>query len=342
MKARSVWSLPVACAFAILLAAYASPSRAQSVDFTGKTITIYSGGGGYSIYSRTLGPHLSKRLTGQPPVIVKEMPGAGSHVASNYIYEIARKDGTEIASVGGSAATVQLFKTPGIRFDPRRFIWIGSISNEVGVVAAGIKSPVKSIKDVFERKMIVGGGGPTSGNVLFPTLANGLLGTKFEIIRGYKNSEEIALAIERGEVEGVMSWNYSSIRSGHPDWLRDKKITILLQLALVGHPNLEGVPLITDLAKTDEQKAALNLIFATQSMARPYIAPPGTPPEIASALRRAFDDAVADPAFRQEATSRGLDVNGSMSGQQIEAMVKSLYATPETVIAKVNELMNVR
>lgn len=335
-------ALSLTCACAILVQAGASAPRAQAVDFTGKTITIFSGGGGYSLYSRTLGPHFSKRLPGQPSVIVKEMPGAGSHVASNYIYEIARKDGTEIAAVGGSAATVQLMKTPGIRFDPRRFVWIGSISNEVGVVASWSKSPIKSIHDVFERKMVVGGGGPTSGNVLFPTLANGLLGTKFEIIRGYKNSEEIALAIERGEVEGVMSWNYSSIRGGRPDWLRDKKINILLQLALTGHPDLEGVPLIIDLAKTDEQRAALNMIFATQSMARPYIAPPGTPEEVASVLRKAFDETVADPEFRQEAQKRGLDVNAPMTGQQIEAMVAALYATPEPVVTKVNELMNAR
>lgn len=342
MGVNKLWLLPLICACAIFTDASGSAPRAQTVDFTGKTISIFSGGGGYSLYSRTLGPHFGKRLPGQPNVIVKEMPGAGSHVASNYIYEIARKDGTEIAAVGGSAATVQLMKTPGIRFDPRRFLWIGSISNEVGVVAAWSMSPIKSIHDVFERKMLVGGGGPTSGNVLFPTLTNGLLGTKFEIIRGYKNSEEIALAIERGEVDGVMSWNYSSIRGGRPEWLRDKKITILLQLALVGHPDLTGVPLITDLARTGEQQAALNMIFATQSMARPYIAPPGTSAEVASVLRKAFDEAVADPEFRREAEKRGLDVNAPMTGQQIEEMVKGLYATPGPVVAKVIELLNTR
>ncbi|MFN3889540.1 MAG: Bug family tripartite tricarboxylate transporter substrate binding protein [Beijerinckiaceae bacterium] len=327
------------CAIALTAGSAAS---AQAVDFAGKTITIFSGGGGYSIYSRTLAPYFAKQLPGQPTIIIKELPGAGSHIASNYIYEIARKDGTEIAAVGGSAATVQLFKTPGIRFDPRRFVWLGSVSNEVGVVASGRHSPVKKIGDVFERKMIVGGGGPTSGNTLFPTLANGLLGTRFEIIRGYKNSEEIALAIERGEVEGVMSWNYSSIRAGRPDWLRDGKITILLQLALTGHPNLKGVPLITDLAKNEEQRAALRLIFATQSMARPYIAPPGTPDNIAAVLRKAFDLAVADADFRAEAEKRGLDVNESMTGAQIDALIAQLYATPEAVVTRVNELMNLR
>jgi tripartite-type tricarboxylate transporter receptor subunit TctC len=333
---------PAAHALGLCVGLIASPAMAQSVDYSGKTISILAGGGGYSLYSRTLAPYLSKRLPGQPTVIVKEMPGAGTHVASNYLYEVARKDGTEIGAVSGSTATVQLFKTPGIRFDPRKFVWLGSISNEVGVVAAGEKSSVRSIEDTFQRKMVVGGGGPTSGNVLFPTLSNGLLGTKFEIIRGYKGSDEIALAIERGEVEGVMSWNYSSIRAGHPDWLRDKKITILLQLALTGHPALQGVPLISDLAKTEEQKAAIRLIFATQSMARPYIAPPDMPAPVTAALRKAFDEVMADPEFRDEAQKRGLDVNSPMSGREIEALLGQLYATPEAVVAKVNELMAVR
>lgn len=332
----------LACALAATLDAQRSAALAQTADFTGKTISIYTGGGGYSLYSRTLAPYLGKRLPGEPTVIVKEMPGAGSHVAANYIYEVARKDGTDLASVSGSTATVQLFKTPGIRFDPRRFVWLGSVSNEVSVVAAGEKSSIRSIEDTFQRKMIVGGGGPTSGNVLFPTLANGLLGTRFEVIRGYKGSEEIALAMERGEVEGVMSWNYSSIRSGHPDWLRDKKINIILQLALEGHPNLAGVPLIIDLARTDEQKSAIRLIFATQNMARPYIAPPGTPAHVTALMRKAFDGAVADPEFRNEAERRGLDVNAPMTGEQIDAMIAQLYATPEAVVVKVNDLMNVR
>jgi tripartite-type tricarboxylate transporter receptor subunit TctC len=328
---------------ACALTAFAGQSSlAQEIDYAGKTISIYSGGGGYSLYSRTLAPYLGKRLPGQPSVIVKEMPGAGSHVAANYLYEVARKDGTDLGSVSGSTATVQLFKTPGIRFDPRKFVWLGSISNEVSVVAAGEKSSIRSIQDAFERKMIVGGGGPTSGNVLFPTLANGLLGTKFEVIRGYKGSDEIALAMERGEVEGVMSWNYSSIRAAHPDWIRDKKITIILQLALQGHPALQGVPVIMDLARTQEQSSAIRLIFATQNMARPYIAPPETPARVTSLLRKAFDDTTADSEFRAEAERRGLDVNGAMTGPDIEALIAQLYATPPDVVAKVNDLMNMR
>jgi tripartite-type tricarboxylate transporter receptor subunit TctC len=330
------------CALLTLAFAAGTSAFAQDVTFAGKTISVYAAGGGYSLYARTLAMHIGKRLPGDPTVIVKELPGAGTLMSANYIYEAAKKDGTEIAAVGGSVATVQLYKTPGIRFDPRNFVWLGSISSEVGVAAATDRSGITSIQQVLDRKMLVGGSGPSSGNVVFPTLSNGVLGTKFEIVRGYKGSEEIALAMERGEVEGVMSWNWSSIKSARSDWVRDGKIKILLQLALSGHPELKGVPLIADLAKTDEQKAAVELVFASQGMARPYILPPGTPKPIIAIWRKAFADMLADPAFEADLKKLNLDFESPMNGPQVEAMIARLYATPEDVLNKVNGLMAVK
>ena len=330
------------CAFFALTFAAATSAVAQDINYAGKTISVYAAGGGYSLYARTLAMHIGKRLPGEPTVIVKELPGAGTLMSANYIYEAAKKDGTEIAAVGGSVATVQLYKTPGIRFDPRNFVWLGSISSEVGVAAATDKSGITSIQQVLERKMLVGGSGPSSGNVVFPTISNGLLGTKFEIVRGYKGSEEIALAMERGEVDGVMSWNWSSIKSARSDWVRDGKIKILLQLALAGHPELKGVPLIADLAKTPEQKAAIELVFASQGMARPYILPPGTPQPIITMWRKAFADMLADPAFEADLKKLNLDFDNPMSGPQVEAMIARLYATPEDVLNKVNGLMAIK
>ena len=327
--------------FAVAFSA-ATAAVAQDINYAGKTISIYAAGGGYSLYARTLAMHIGKRLPGDPPVVIKELPGAGTLMSANYIYEAARKDGTEIAAVGGSVATVQLYKTPGIRFDPRNFVWLGSISSEVGVAAATDKSGITSIQQALERKMLVGGSGPSSGNVVFPTITNGLLGTKFEIVRGYKGSEEIALAMERGEVDGVMSWNWSSIKSARSDWVRDGKIKILLQLALAGHPELKGVPLIADLAKTAEQKAAIELVFASQGMARPYILPPGTPQPIITLWRKAFADTLADPAFEADLKKLNLDFDNPMSGPEVEAMIARLYATPEDVLNKVNGLMAIK
>lgn len=328
--------------FALALAAAPLAARAQEPNFAGKTISFYAPGGGYSLYARALAMHIGKRLPGEPTLIVKELPGAGTLMSANYIYEAAKKDGTEVGAGGGSVATVQLYKTPGIRFDPRRFVWVGSAASEVGVIAATDKSGIKSIEETFTRKMLVGGSGPSSGNVVFPTIANGLLGTKFDIVRGYKGSEEIALAMERGEVEGVASWNWSSIKAARMDWVRDGKIKILLQLALSGHPELTGVPVITDLAKNDEQRAALQLVFATQNMARPYVLPPGTPPQIAAVWRKAFSETIADPAYQADLQKLNLDNAGPMSGAEVDALVAKLYATPETVLSKVNGLMEIK
>lgn len=323
-----------------IFAAALQPASAQGVDYTGKNITIFSGGGGYSVYARLLGQHLGPRLPGAPSVIVKELPGAGTLMVASYLYEAARVDGTEIGLVGGATATAQLFKVPNVRFDPRQFAWIGSIASDVGVVAVAGRSPVKSIKDVFANKMLVGGGGPTSGNVIFPTVTNRLLGTKFEIIRGYKSSEQIALAIERGEVEGVMSWNYSSLSTTHLDRVQDGSIRILLQLALTGHPDLAGIPLVTELARTPEEREILELVFASQTMARPIIAPPKTSAPALAALRKAFGEVLADGKFRDEAKRLHLETDNPMTGDEVQALMARLYSSRPEVVARVNQLMD--
>ncbi|MDH7794876.1 MULTISPECIES: tripartite tricarboxylate transporter substrate-binding protein [unclassified Beijerinckia] len=328
-----VLSLVSLCLFA------ASAQAAEEPNFAGKTISIYASGGGYALYARVLAAHIGKRLPGTPSVIIRELPGAGTLMSANYIAEAARKDGTEIGAVGGSIATVQLYKVPNVRFDPRRLIWLASLASEVGVVAVTAKSGVSSIQDAFSRKVLVGGGGPTSGNIVFPSILNGLLGTRFEIVRGYKSSEDIALAMERGEVEGVASWNWSSIKASRLNWVKSGQIKILLQLALTGHPDLEGIRLVTDLAKTDEQRSAIQLVFSSQDIARPYIAPPGTPAKIVDLWRRAFQETMADPAFTADLTKMNLDSTGAMSGPQVDALIEKLYATSPTVLSEVNGWM---
>ena len=246
---------------------------AQAADyFQGKTINLIFGGGeggGYDGYARFLSAHYGRLIAGNPRILVRGAPGAGTLAAANYIYEVAAPDGTNIGTVGGGTATAELFKTPGIRFDPRKFIWLGSLTSDVSVGVSWHASPIKTIQDTFERQLIVGGGGPTSGNVLFPVVLNKLLGTMFKIITGYKSSAEAFLAVERGEVEGIMSWNYSSIRAAHYDLVRDHKLNLLVQFALKKHNDLPDVPLVTDLAKSQEDREILNLIFSRQEMGRP-------------------------------------------------------------------------
>jgi tripartite-type tricarboxylate transporter receptor subunit TctC len=271
---------------------------------------------------------------------VQGVPGAGTLAAASYTAEVAPKDGTFIGIASGNTATVKLFKTPNIRFDPSEFVWIGSISSEVAAVIAWHTTGVTSIEDVKKRKFIVGGGGATSGNVISPTVMNRMFGTQFDIIHGYKSSREAMLAVERGELDGVASWNYSSIKAAHGDMLRDGKIKILLQLALSKHPDLPSVPLITDLARTEEERSILELIFAPQEMGRPLFAPPGTPSNVANVLRRAFDATLADPVFKADAEKLNIDINNPMTGEQVHALIGRMHDQPDALVEKAIALTN--
>ena len=324
-----------------LLGLSLAPAIAADDYFKGKTINVVIGGGagdGYDIYSRFLIPHLSRHLPGNPRIIPQNMPGAGTLVAANFMYEIAPADGTAIGTVGGGTATAHLFKTPGVRVDPRNYNWIGSMNSEVGLVLAWKDTPFRTFKDVREREFVVGGSGPTSGNVMFPLLQNRVVGAKYKIIPGYRSTGDIALAMERGEVQGTSSYHYSSMITTKPHWIRDKQVYPLAQLSLIKHPLFPDVPNVQDLARNDEELQILNLIFARQSMGRPYMLPPKTPANVVAMMRTAFNAAMKDPELVAEAEKRVLDLTLPMTGEEIHRLIDSLYAYPAAVIDKAIEV----
>ena len=305
--------------------------------FRGKTINIVVGAGsgdGYDLYSRLLSEYMGRHIPGEPRFMIQNMPGAGSLRATNFIWEVAPKDGTYFGSVGGGTATAGLLDTTNARFDARRFEWIGSMNSEVGLVLSWATSPFRTIDDVMQHDFIVGGGGPTSGNVVFPSVLNEVVGSKFKVIVGYKGTGEIAMAVERGELNGTASYHYSSIIGRNPDWLQKKQVNVLLQLSLRKHPLFPDVPLVTDLAQNEEQRAILNLVFARQEMGRPFMLPPQTPPAIVALLRRAFDATMRDPALLAEAERRKMDLNQPMSGEEIHALIDRLYLSSPAIIEK--------
>jgi tripartite-type tricarboxylate transporter receptor subunit TctC len=308
-------------------------------DFKGRTITIYAGGepGGYDVHARLLMKHYPRHIPDNPAMALKQMPGAGTLRAANYLYEAAPKDGTAIGAAGGDMAAAALLKAKGARFDPRRFVWIGSMTSEVGLVLAWSAVPVRTIEDVFHRELLVGGCGPASGDIVFPTVMNAVLGTRFRIIPGYESAADVALAIERREIEGTANGRYSAIAARHPDWLAAGKVRVLLQDSLRPHRRYPDVPVVGDLAKTDEQRAILDLVFSRQEMGRPFMLPPGTPPAIGAALRRAFDATMADPALLAEAAVAKLDLDNPMTGGDIDALIARLYAIPPDAVAKARE-----
>jgi len=316
-----------------------SIARAQSpADFyKGRTVDFYIGysvGGGYDLYARTIGRHLGKHIPGNPTVVMKNMEGAGSLRLANWMFRVAPKDGSVIATIGRGTGFDPILGQKGATFDGTKFTWIGSANNEVSVcVAWNATSGVTKFDDLFGKEMTVGGTSMSADTDQFPRILNGVLGTKMKIVSGYPGGNDVVLAMERGEVKGRCGWSWSSVISTHKAWLDEKKMTVLAQLALQKHPDLPDVPLITDLAKNDEQKQILRLIFARQVMGRPYFAPPGIPADRAEALRKAFMETMQDKDFLADAEKAQLEIT-PVSGEEVQKLVSEVYATPPEIAKK--------
>lgn len=320
-----------------------APAPGDSVEdfYRGKTIELivgYSAGGGYDRYARTLARHMGKHIPGNPVIVVKNMPGAGSLVAANHLFVAAPKDGAVFGTFNRTIPTEPLLASnEGIDFKATKFNWIGSLNNEVSVCVSWHTSAVKTLKDLSSAELTVGAAGnQQSGSYRYSQFLNNIFGAKIKVVTGYPGSSELLLAMERSEVEGNCSWSWSNAKSKKPDWIRDRKVNILMQMALRKHPDLPDVPLIMDLAKTEEQRQMLTLLFSAQTMGRPFAAPPGVPEERVQALRDAFQATTKDPEFLAEAKKGKLEIN-PVSGKEIDELLRAVYATPENVIAMTRE-----
>jgi tripartite-type tricarboxylate transporter receptor subunit TctC len=330
----------IACAAATLsLLALAPAERALAqpgADFyRGKTISMligYTSGGGYDLYARVLSRHMGKHIPGNPQIVPQNMTGAGSLRLANFLYNVAPKDGTTIGMFGRGLAAEPLIGGSATQFDARKFTWLGSGSDQVSLCATWHTSAVKSWKDMLATPFTVGGEGSGSDPDLFAAMIRSLFGVKVRLVSGYPGGAEINLAMERGEVDGRCGWSWSSIKITKPEWLADKKINLLLQMALQKSRELPDVPLIMDVAQNERDRQILKLVLARQQMGWPFTAPPDLPPERAQALRKAFGDTMKDADFLAEAKQRRLDVN-PMSGAEIDKLIGELYATPADVIA---------
>jgi tripartite-type tricarboxylate transporter receptor subunit TctC len=327
----------------VLLAATVSGAAAQSVaDFyKGRSVDLYIGysvGGAYDLYARYLARHMGKHIPGNPTVVPKNMEGAGSLRLANWLYNIGPKDGTAIGTIGRGTGFDVLLGNMKAQFDATRFNWIGSANNEVSVCVAWHTSGITRFEDMLTRPLIVGGTSSSADTDQFPKITNGVLGTKMKVITGYPGGNEVGLAMERGEVQGRCGWSWSSVKSTHQKWLNEKRFAILVQLALKKHPDLPDVPLIVDLAKTDEQRKILELIFARQVMGRPFVAPPGVPRDRVEALRKAFMDTMNDKEFLADAEKAQLEIT-PVPGDQLEQLVRDLFATPPEIAKKASAML---
>ncbi len=327
----------ILCGLALALAAL----PASAADFyKGKTVTVITStgvGGSYDRIARTIARHMPKHLAGTPVMIVQNMPGGGNVLATNYMYNVAPKDGTAIATINNAIPLHQVADGRGVRFDARKFNWLGSTGNSNSITIARSDAGVKSIQDVMKKEVILGGTGPASSIVIFPAVMNHLLDTKFKIVTGYKSSSAVDIAFERGEVQ-ARSGSYGSLVSQHSDWIRDKKIVFLVQVGGKREKTLPGVPLLTELARNDDERRVLKLISSPIALGRPYLAPPGLPAERVAELRTAFAATMKDKGFLAEIDKQHLDLD-PMTADEVAEIVNDTINAPPALVAKAKAAM---
>ena len=340
MKTRS---LAVAgLALLALPLAFADRAAAQSVDFKGKQIRMIIGfgpGGGYDQYARVLIRHMDRHIPGNPTFVAQNMPGAGTIVAANTIYVNSPKDGTVMGIIARDTPIQPLTGGTGAQFEATKFSWIGSANNEVSVCVSWAKTGIARYADLKTRGMIVGGTGEGADTDSFPKAMNRVLGTKMKLVTGYPGGNEIMLAMERGEVDGRCGYSWSSAVSTHGDWIRDKKMNVLVQIATQKHRDLPNVPLITELADNAEDKQVLEFVFSGQVWGRPFLAPPGVPADRVQALQDRFMAVTRDPAFIAEANKLKLEIN-PVPGPELARLIAVQHQRPPQVIKRAKEATN--
>ena len=329
LTAASAMALGLACAHV---------GRAdETAEFYGaKSLNVIEGfnvGGGADLYARLIARHLGQHIAGHPAIIVHNMPGAGSMAAANHVFHVSPRDGSEIGLFAGNIAVDPVIGGVPSQYDSRKFNWIGAPAAESDVCLASKGAPFLTFDDVFKRDMVTGAAGTSTYD--FPVVLNSLLGTRFKVVKGYNGTSALRLALERGEIEGICGVGLDSL---HSLGLTEDKINILVQTSLTNDPRLANIPLVSDYAKSEEDRQVMQLIFGWLVMDRPLAAPPGTPAQRVAALRDGFDATMDDPEFKADLVKSGLSLS-PMTGRQIASFVDAAYRTPPAVARRAAQLL---
>jgi tripartite-type tricarboxylate transporter receptor subunit TctC len=315
--------------------------QTKAQDTIDRPVTIYvagTAGGGIDLYARLVSRHIGRHIPGKPAVTVQVMPGAGGIRAANYLAEQAPRDGTAMTTFAGGPILEPLIGARNPGYDMSSFTWIGAITKDMGLCIAWGTTPFQTIDDVKRQQMVVAGTGAGSETDTWPIVLNDVLGTKFKLVTGYVGTQETILAIERGEAHGRCVFSYSALKIAKPDWLRDKKINVLVLTALQRSPDFPGVPAVVDLVTKQEDRQLLELMVGPSVMARPFAAPPALPANKAALLRRAFDATMRDPEFRAEAERVQADL-APTAGEAVQELVARLYATPRPAVERAKKIL---
>jgi tripartite-type tricarboxylate transporter receptor subunit TctC len=330
-KTLTAWMLCVAG----LASIHSAHAEDASAFYSGRNLNLLEGfnvGGGADTYTRLIAKHLAEHIAGHPNIIVHNMPGAGSIVAANHVFNVSPRDGSEFGLFGGNTAVDPVIGGMPTQFDSTKFNWIGAPAAESSVCLASKTTSFKTFNDVLTREMVTGTAGTSTYD--YPMVLNSLLGAKLKLVKGYNGSSSLRLALERGEIEGFCGVGLASLRSlGLID-----KINILVQTSLKSDPQLTDVPLIVAYAKSEEDRQVMRLIFGWLVMDRPIAAPPDTPQDRVAALRDGFDATMSDPQFIADISNASLTYS-PMSGKDIAKFIDEVYRTPPDVAKRAAQLL---
>lgn len=315
------------------------PARAQSVEdfYKGKRIDYIIGvptGAAYDIWGRAIGRHMGKHIPGNPTFMPKNMPGASTMVATNFLFSQAPQDGTAVSQVGRSMPLQEVLGNSAAQYKSAEFNWLGSGEPINHLCVANPSAKVKSGAELLTTELVVGGTGAGSNITNTPKLLNALLGMKLKLVEGYGSPPEIFLAMERGEVEGICT-SMSGIEATRPGWIAEGKLTVLFNMEekpVVGVPGITA-PSVYSFAQTDEQRQILAFFTSGAEIGWPVLTTPGVPKDRLDALRRAYDATMKDKEFLAEAAHVGLRIN-ALTGEELDRIVARLIRTPKSIVDK--------
>src|SRR2546426_5362015 len=338
--------LATTCVLAGLIALAAPATSSSDGDYyAGKSIDLLIGappGGGYDIYARALARHYGRHIPGQPTIVAKNMPGAASARAAGFISTLAPKDGTAIAALmPGGVVGPLLDEKAETLFDPTKVLYLGTANNGTRICVSRKDSKIKTFDDALTQKAVFGGVSTSDSTRGYGYMHKKTSGAKYDVVSGYSGTAEIALAMERGELDGVCGWDWASFKSQRPDWIRDNKANLLLQVGLEPKEELTrmGVPSVFKYVTNEADRKVVELVISQQVFQRSYIAPPGLPAQQLDSLRSAFAATMRDKDFLPDPQTMRID-SSPLSGAKVQELVAKLYAAPKDIVAKARQAIN--
>ncbi len=337
-------------ALSLLLAAapFATTAHADAISdfYKGKDLTLIvssSPGGGYDLYARLIARSIGKHIPGAPNAVVQNMPGAGGVTAANNLYNVALKDGSVIGALQNTVPFEPILGNKAAQFDPLKFNWLGSPNTEIGLLLVWHTAKASTLDDAKKIETVVGTSGTASTPAFYARILNSVFDTKLKMVGGYPGQTEAFLAVERGELDGYPSTFWSSLKATKPEWIKEKKVKLLVQYGRKPHPELPDVPVAREIATSADDKALLDVAMAPLEAGRPYLAPPNVPADRVAALRKALMDTFKDKEFLDAAAKSNLEVDAApKSGEAIAQLLTETYNAPEAAKARMLSLYNVK